>query len=205
VWCFIGHQSLKLEKVMKPNQITYQLARLVLATVVILMLPLLAMQFTDQVVWTIGDFVVAGVLLFGTGLMYELVARKVDNIAYRIAVGVAVVAALLLVWINLAVGIIGEPDNPANVMYIGVLAVEVIGIIIARSQPKRMALALFATALAQTLVAALVLIFSLDSPMSGPLEILVLNGFFVVLFVVSALLFQYAVRANCGSPTGQLS
>lgn len=87
--------------------------RVVLAAAFILLVPLLAMQFTDEVVWSLSDFVVAGGLLVGTGLMYELAARKGDSIAHRAAVGVALAAALLLVWVHLAVGIIGMLDNPA--------------------------------------------------------------------------------------------
>ena len=102
--------------------------RIALATAFILLLPLLAMQFTDEVVWDLADFAVAGVLLFGAGLTYELIARKAGHIAYRAAVGVAVAAALLLVWMNLAVGIMGNEGNPANLMYTGVLAVGIIGL-----------------------------------------------------------------------------
>ena len=80
------------------------------------------------------------------------------NSAYRAAVGVALAAAFILVWVNLAVGIIGSEDNPANVMYGGVLAVGIIGAIIARFQPHGMARALVATALAQALVAVIALI-----------------------------------------------
>jgi hypothetical protein len=180
---------------MKTDHSAYRrAARLVLAAAFILMLPLLAMQVTDQVVWDLADFAVAGGLLVGTGLMYELAARKAGNIAHRAAVGVALAAALLLVWINLAVGLIGAEDHQANLMYVGVLAVGIIGAIIARFQPHGMARALFATALAQALVAVIALIFGLGSPVSGPLEILALNGFFVALFVGSALLFRYAAR-----------
>jgi len=84
------------------------------------------MQFTDEVVWDLADFVVAGVFLFGAGLTYKLIARKGSNIAYRVAVGVAVATALLLIWMNLAVGLIGNEGNPANLMYIGVLAALII-------------------------------------------------------------------------------
>jgi len=169
--------------------------RIVLGTAFILLLPLLAMQFTDEVAWNLADFAVAGALLIGTGLMYELAARKAGNIAHRAAVCVALAAALLLVWINLAVGgIIKEPDELANGMYIGVLAVGFIGAIIARFQPHGMARALFATALAQALVAVIALIFGLGSPAIGPLRILALNGFFVAVFVGSALLFRRAAR-----------
>ena len=165
--------------------------RITLATAFILLLPLLAMQFTNEVVWDRVDFAVAGALLFGAGLTYELVARKAretgNNIAYRAAVGVAIATALILVWMNLAVGLIGNEDNPANLMYGGVLAVGIIGAMIARFQPDGMARALFATALAQMLVGVIALIAGLGFT-------LIMNGFFAALWVGSALLFRKAAR-----------
>jgi hypothetical protein len=179
---------------MKTDSTAYRSARIVLAAAFILMLPLLAMQVTDQVVWSLADFAVAGTLLAGTGLLYELATRKAGSIAYRAAVGVALAAALFLVWINLAVGIIGSEDDLANLMYLGVLAVGIVGAVVARFQPHGMARALFATALAQALVAVIALVFRLGSPDSGPLEILAVNGLFVALFVGSASLFRHAAR-----------
>ncbi len=165
----------------------------------ILLLPLLAMQITDEVVWDLTDFTVAGALLFGTGLTYELVARKMGSIAYRVAVGVALATAFILVWVNLAVGLIGSEDELANLMYIGVLAVGIIGAIIARFRPRGMARALFATALAQALVAVIALIAGMHQyPGSSVSEILNVNGFFVALWLVSALLFR---RASATDPT----
>ncbi|MDA3812635.1 MAG: hypothetical protein PF570_00110 [Candidatus Cloacimonetes bacterium] len=78
-----------------------------LTSVILLLIPLLAMQFTDEVNWTGFDFVVAGVLLLGTGLMCELVIRKVNKIKYRIAICVAFLVVLFLIWSELAVGIFG--------------------------------------------------------------------------------------------------
>ena len=75
----------------------------------LLLIPLIAMQFTNEVNWTLPDFVVAGVLLSGTGLMCELVMRKVNKIKYRITICAVLLAALLLVWLELAVGIFGTP------------------------------------------------------------------------------------------------
>ena len=151
--------------------------------------------------WTLADFVFAGALIFGTGLAYVLGARRAGNIAYRAAVGVALAAAFILVWVNGAVGIIGSEDNPANSMYIGVLAVGIISAIVARFRPHGMAHALFATALAQALVAVIALILGLGSGSPpGVLGILILNGFFVSLFVGSALLFRYAAREQ--TPVG---
>ncbi len=166
------------------------------AAALILLLPLLAMQFTDQVVWDVADFAIFGALLVGVGVTYELAARMTGDTAYRAAVGVALAAAFILVWVNGAVGIIGSEDNDANLMYGGVLAVGVIGAIIARFQPPGMARALFATALGQASVAVVALIAGLGSPGSGPLEIVALNGFFVALFVGSALLFREAARGG---------
>lgn len=165
---------------------------ILLAAASILMVPFLAMQFTDEVNWGPFDFAVAGVLLFGTGLMFELALRKASNIAHRAAFGIALAAALLLVWINLAVGIIGNEDHPANLMYLGVLSVGLIGAAIARFQPRGMALALFATALAQALVAVIALVGGL-----GDIRVNVfLNAFFALLWVGSALLFQRASAAG---------
>jgi hypothetical protein len=119
-----------------------------------------------------------------------------DNIAYRLAVGVALAGAFILVWLSLGVGIIGKDGDPANLMYFGVLAVGIIGALIARFQPRGLARALFATALAQALVAVIALIARLGYPYSGPLEILGLNGFFVALFVGSAWLFRRAAHGR---------
>ncbi len=166
------------------------------AAALILLLPLVAMQFTDEVNWDVADFALFGALLIGVGVPYELAVRTTGDNAYRAAVGVALAAAFILVWVNGAVGIIGSEDNPANLMYGGVLAVGIIGAIIARFQPHGMARALFATALAQALVAVIALIAGLGSPWSGPLEIVALNGFFVALFVGSALVFQKAARGR---------
>ncbi len=84
----------------------------------------------------------------------------------------------------------------ANLMYFGVLAVGIVGALIARFRPRGMARALFATALAQTSVAVIALIAGLGYPWSGPLELSALNGFFVALFVASAWLFRRAEHAR---------
>jgi hypothetical protein len=115
--------------------------------------------------------------------------------AYRATVGVALAAAFLLVWLSLGVGIIGKDGDPANVMYLGVLAVGIAGVIIARLQPQGMARALLATALAQALVTAIALFAKMGLPYSPPAEILLLNGFFIAMFAGSAWLFRRAGRA----------
>jgi hypothetical protein len=167
----------------------------------LLLLPWFAMQVTDQVVWDAADFATFGAMLVGAGGSYELAARMTGNAAYRAAVGVALAAAFVLVWMNLAVGIIGPEDNPANLMYGGVLAVGIVGAVIARFKPVGMTRALSATALAQALVAVIALTAGSGSTGPGwPWEILILTGFFAVLWLISAWLFRKAAREQ--TPAG---
>ena len=177
------------------NRNTYRsVFSVALATAFILLLLLLAMQITNEMNWTLFDFAFAGALIFGTGLTYVLVTRKAGNMAYRFAVGIALAAVFILIWSNLAVGLIGSEDNLANLMYGGVLAIGLIGAIIADLRPQGMARVLFAMALVQALIAVIALVFGLGSPWSEPGEIVFVNGFFVTLFVASALLFRSAAR-----------
>ena len=86
-----------------------RLIGILLTVTFILLLPLIAMQFTDEVDWKLPDFVIMGVLLLGTGLMCELVLRKVKKIKYRVAICGLLLVALFLIWAELAVGIFGTP------------------------------------------------------------------------------------------------
>ena len=114
------------------------------------------------------------------------------NIAYRFAVGLALTAAFLIVWLNAAAGLIGiEDDDPANLLYVGVLAIGFIGAIIARLQPRGMARASFAAALALTLVGAIAL--TLPNTASS-VQIVLLHGVLIALFVAAGFLFRYAAQ-----------
>ena len=72
-----------------------------------LLIPFVAMQFTEEVNWQAGDFVVAGVLLLGTGLLCELVLRNVAKTSYRIVLCMTILVLLFLIWVELAVGLFG--------------------------------------------------------------------------------------------------
>jgi hypothetical protein len=159
-----------------------------------LLIALVAKQFVGEGGW-VDTLAQTGTLLIGVGIAVELASRKTGKAAYRTAVGIALGSALLLGWVNGAVGIIGSENNEANLLYGGVLAVGGLGAIIARFKPEAMARVLFATALAQTLVAVIALVGRLGSPTSGPLEIVTINGFFVSLFVGSAVLFGKSARS----------
>lgn len=161
------------------------------AGALLLLAPVVAMRFTDEVDWTTSDFVFAAVLIGGTGLAYELAARTRSQIAYRAGAAVALGAVFLLIWINAAVGIIGSEDHPANLMYAGVLAVGGAGAFVARLHPEGMARALVATAAAQALVGVITLALGLGAGSENwPRVIYVLNGFFAALWLLSAWLFR---------------
>lgn len=166
-----------------------------IVTVLLLLIPLLAMRFTGEVDWDETDFIIMGILIFTTGFSYKVVTMESSNFIYKTAVGLAVLTGFFLIWSNLAVGIIGSENNPFNVMYFGVIAVGIVGAIIARFQSQGMALTLFAMAIAQALLAAIALIGGFyQSPPSTVFHIIGVNGFFITLFVAAALLFRYAAQ-----------
>ncbi len=114
---------------------------------------------------------------------------------YRWASVMALATALALIWLSQGVGIIGQDGDPANLMYVGVLAVGVVGAILAPLRPLGMARALLATAAAQAVVGLIALAAGLGRPWSGPAELIVLNGLFILLFGVAAWLFRRAGQA----------
>ena len=111
------------------------------------------------------------------------------------AVGLALATVLILAWIIGAVGVLGADGDPADLMYLGVLVVGIVGAIIARFQPHGMARTMLATAATQMLVAVVALILGQQHiPYMSVFEILSLNGFFAALFLGSARLFRKAAR-----------
>ncbi len=76
---------------------------------VLLLIPLIAMQFTDEVNWNMSDFIVAAVLLLVAVFTYELISRKVKAPKNKTILSVTLLIFFLLVWAELAVGIFGTP------------------------------------------------------------------------------------------------
>lgn len=152
----------------------------------LLLLPLIAMQFTTEVAWTGSDFMIFGVMLTVLCGAVELAVRMSRHHAYRAASGIALVAGFLLVWMNLAVGIIGNEENPLNLMFGGVLVVGLLGALIARFRPAGMVRAMTAMAAAQIVVA-------LVAQAAGHFT-WVLTAVFVGVWLASAWLYQKAAR-----------
>lgn len=79
------------------------------ATAILLLLPLIAMQFTNEVYWTSSDFLIMGILLLSLGFLVQWSLRKVKSLKYRLITLVLLFAIFLLIWVELAVGIFGTP------------------------------------------------------------------------------------------------
>ena len=125
----------------------------------LLLTPAIAMQFSDEVQWTASDFVIAGFMLSIPLAIMELTLRASRSWAYRGGVALAAGTALVITWVNLAVGIIGDEGDPQNLMFFGVIGVAIVGGALGRFRPKAMALALLATAVAQLATAGMAYVF----------------------------------------------
>ncbi len=159
----------------------------------LLLLPLVAMRYTSEVDWTLSDFIVMGALLGGSGLVLELATRKANSLPYRFGVTVAVAASFLLVWVNLAVGFLGNEGNPANLMFLGVIVVAAVGAVMARSDPAAMARAMLAAAAAQLLAGAIGFAAGWSSPgAAGLYEVTMGTSLFTAIWLTSAALFRKA-------------
>lgn len=157
----------------------------------LLLLPLVAMRFSEEVDWSASDFVIMGVLLGSVGLAFEFIVRKSRSLSYRLGAGLAVVAAFLTVWVNGAVGMIGSEDNPYNFVFGAVLLVALAGAILARLQPAGMARAMAVTALAQAGAGAI----GFPTDARGA----VFSIGFAGLWLLSAALFRNAARKRAPS------
>ncbi len=157
----------------------------------LLLLPAIAMQFSREVVWGPLDFLVAGILIGGAGLLFELAVRAQSSAAYRAGVAVALLTGFLTIWVNLAVGMIGDEGDPLNLVFGGVIAVAVLGSVLARFRPGEMAWAMLAAAALQA--AAMIPTFTSEPRTVG------LVGAFALPWLLAAALF----RAASGAPTGR--
>ena len=186
--------------------LTKSVSLVALGTALLLLIPLMANRYVEGANWSPGDFVFAAVLLFGSGTTFVLIARKWDSLMYRLGVGLAVAAGLMLVWANAAVGLVGSEDNPANLLYAGVLLVALIGAFVARFRPLGMSNAMFAASLTYVLVTVVALFVwkptgAATEPQAYLVNVLAANGVFAAVWAVAGVLFRRASTA--GSPPSQ--
>ncbi|MBL0039956.1 MAG: hypothetical protein IPP28_02670 [Xanthomonadales bacterium] len=156
------------------------------------LLPVIAMRFTTEMNWSVFDFVFWALMLGAAGGAYEIATRMSRSSAYRAGFGIAIVGAFALVWISLAVGIIGDEDDPANLVFAAVLLTGLIGAAVARLQPQGMAHALVAVAIVQALAVPVAAI-------AGSSEGAVLSACFVALWLGAAQMFRIAARQSAAT------
>lgn len=160
-----------------------------------LLFPLIAMQFTDEVNWTIGDFLAAALILGGTGMAFELALRRSNDDSYRTGVVIALAAVFLLIWSNAAVGFVGAGANYANILYFAMVLVPILGSILAGFKAHEMAITMVVTAVVQAMIAAFAFATDLVSEEESFL-IITITAVFIALWITSALLFRQAARRD---------
>jgi len=161
--------------------------------VLLLAAPFVAMQMNAAGVdWTLDDFIFAGLLLGVIGGAFELAVRLSPNRTYRRGAALALLGTLLVIWSNLAVGIVGSEHNPANQWFFAALLVGIGGGCIARFRAKGMALATAATALSLWIAFAIAVISPTDEPFVKHSVELAGTSLFALLFLGSAALFRRA-------------
>ncbi len=159
-----------------------------------LLVPLIGMRFSSEVNWTLSDFLLAYVLFTGAGLAYRFATNRAGSVTYRIAAGLAVFGCLSLIWVNLAVGFIGDEDNPANLLYGGVIVTAALGAVLANFRADGMARAMFGACAVQfcvPIVAWFVWRPNFDADVA---KIFFLNACWAFLFLLSGLLFRNSAR-----------
>jgi drug/metabolite transporter (DMT)-like permease len=162
----------------------------------LLALPFLAMQFTNEVVWTASDFVAIGVMLLMVGIPLEVAVRMSPSWSYRAGAALALLGAFLTVWANLAVGIVGSNDNPANLLFFGALLIGGAGAIVARFRARGTDLAMAATAAALGVAFVIAVSGPTDEPNVPHWRELIGTSAFAALFLASSALFCKASRAR---------
>ena len=161
----------------------------------LLVTPAVAMQFTREVQWSPFDFVFAAVLLYGATGTADLAIRKGGSMAYRLGAGLAVLVSFLLIWVNGAVGVIGDEDNPANLMFIGIILVAAAGSVVAKFEARGMARATMIACVLNAAVAVLVPVYRWGADEHpGMPGLVALIGVFATMWGASSALFAKAAR-----------
>ncbi|MCA3256353.1 MAG: hypothetical protein INF91_12140 [Alphaproteobacteria bacterium] len=153
--------------------------------------PLVAMRFTAEVQWTALDFAFAIAVIGSAGVAIEIAVRRSPSGFYRAGAAVAALGALVLLWINGAVGIIGGAAEDANLLYLGVVGVALGGSLVARLRSRGVARAMLAAAATQLAVpfAADMLLPSATPAVAQP-EVIGLTAIFTLVWLTAASLFR---------------
>ena len=172
------------------SQLGKTMLRVALGALAVLIVPLVAAQVVKGWNWDAGAFVFLYFLLFGTGMVYSVIASKMGAWSYKAGVGVALVAGFALAWSNMVH--VADSKNPVNLVYYSVLAMGGVGACLARLQAQGLARTLFAMAATLALIAV---VLPSGAPPYLARNMAIGHGVFVALFTASGLMFRHASLA----------
>lgn len=155
----------------------------------LMLAPAIATRVTDEMAWDLADFILVATLLAAACGAWELAIRRTGSWTYAAGAIAAAGAALLLFFVNGAVGFLGDEGNPVNLLFFGVLTLAAGGAIVVRFRPEGMARVMAVTAGAQVVVGALGVTMVPD--LRG---FLIGTAMFVPLWLLSSWLFERAAR-----------
>ncbi|MBW4655924.1 MAG: transcriptional regulator [Kaiparowitsia implicata GSE-PSE-MK54-09C] len=166
-----------------------------LAAALVLLLPFLAMQLSDEMNWGAEDFLWLAAMLTSFGLMFEVALTWNASLFYRAGLVVALGTSFLLIWVIAAVGVIGSEGNSFNLLYFATLGGGALVSAQARFAPEGMVRALLVVAAGQIAVAAIALIAGAGIIQATTiLRLISATGFFTLLWLVAAALFRRATH-----------
>jgi len=161
---------------------------------------LLLLPLVTRAPWTAFDYLLAGGAMAAIGVVVELSVRTSGSLFYRAAAGLAALTAVMLFLVNGAVGFLGDEDNPANLVFVIVLAIAVLGCVIAQFRAAGMAWVMFATAAAQVIVGVVALSLGWAAPgNAGLYEVVMGTTMFTSLWVIAGALFRRAAGERSAS------
>lgn len=99
--------------------------------------------------WSPGDFIIMGIMLGSVGLGIEFLVRRSGSAFVRLGAVIGVLTCFLTIWVNLAVGMIGNEDNPYNQLFIVPVFLFIAGTVLTRFKPKGMTAVMLCAAAAQ--------------------------------------------------------
>ncbi|MFM1851770.1 MAG: hypothetical protein RIS54_1454 [Verrucomicrobiota bacterium] len=165
-----------------------------LAPLVVLAVPFVGNFVSAEVNWTASDFALMWALLAAATFAWRLLAtRPGANLPYQLGAALAVGTGLMLMWVTLAVAVIGH-GNPANLLYPGVILLGLTGVGVTRFQPQGLARTAFVVAFATFLVPLIGLMVQPDDFSPGVMQVFTLNFGFVLMFTLAGLLFRQAAE-----------
>jgi uncharacterized membrane protein YeaQ/YmgE (transglycosylase-associated protein family) len=168
--------------------------------VVLLAAPFVAMQLhAGGVNWSPGDFVLASAIFAIVGGLLELAVWKIRSGWYRAGVAVALLANLLVIWVNLAVGIVGSEHNPANQLFFVALLIGIVGACVSQFRSKGMSYSMLATAASLLIAFAMASVGPTDEPLVKHGVEFAGTSILAALLVGSAWLFRRAALAQSSS------